>query len=227
MQAKIRRDRKTKVLLVAIVSTVIVFIPVRSAQSFVESKIADSSVSEVRIGVFGLFHPRRLTVGSPSGSAVVIHAGEESIVLEKSSGIDSASVNISGTNLTVTVGARIIQASKITVTGRENEHADFVLSVPDKISRHFHGLVEIEPTAGTLTTVVTMNREAAVASVVAAEAAPDAPFEALKAQAVATRSYFVAARGRHVEFDFCDTTHCQFLREVPAPASAEIGRAHV
>jgi stage II sporulation protein D len=71
--------------------------------------------------------------------------------------------------------------------------------------------------------VVTMDLETAVASVVAAEAAPDAPFEALKAQAVATRSYFVAARERHHQFDFCDTTHCQFLREVPTPGSAAAG----
>jgi peptidoglycan hydrolase-like amidase len=33
---------------------------------------------------------------------------------------------------------------------------------------------------------------------------------------VAARSFFVAARGRHHGFDFCDTTHCQFLREPPA-----------
>jgi len=37
------------------------------------------------------------------------------------------------------------------------------------------------------------------------------------AQAVATRSYYTAARGRHRGFDFCDTTHCQFLRDPPAP----------
>jgi stage II sporulation protein D len=61
-----------------------------------------------------------------------------------------------------------------------------------------------------------MALEAAVASVVAAEQAEQTPLEALKAQAVAARSYFVAGRGRHTDFDFCDTTHCQFLRELPA-----------
>ena len=33
------------------------------------------------------------------------------------------------------------------------------------------------------------------------------------------RSFLVAARGRHEGFDFCDTTHCQFLRESPPPGS--------
>ena len=69
---------------------------------------------------------------------------------------------------------------------------------------------------GELVPVVSMDLETAVASVVAAEQVAGTPLEALKAQAVATRSYFVATRGRHRGFDFCDTTHCQFLREPPA-----------
>src|SRR6266571_2973368 len=68
-----------------------------------------------------------------------------------------------------------------------------------------------------------MDRETATASVVAAENTPDTPLEALKAQAVAARSYFVAGRGRHHDFDFCDTTHCQFLRE---PPSADCSHVH-
>ncbi len=46
------------------------------------------------------------------------------------------------------------------------------------------------------------------------------PAEALKAQAVVARSYFLAGGGRHRDFDFCDLTHCQFLREPPAPDSS-------
>jgi len=59
----------------------------------------------------------------------------------------------------------------------------------------------------------------AVASIVAAESLTETPFEALAAQAIATRSYLAASHGRHREFDFCDTTHCQFLREPPAPGT--------
>ena len=219
MQAKITRDDKTRIVLIAIVATVIVFIPARSAQCVVDSTKGESS-SDVRIGVFGLFHPLQLTVSAPSGSALVVHAGEENFVLEKSSGIDSASVGISGDSVTVKLGARVVHALRVTVNGRSSDPVDFILGVPEKISRRYHGILEIKPTARTLTAVVTMDRETAVASVVAAEAAPDTPFEALKAQAVAARSYIVAARGRHREFDFCDTTHCQFLREVPVPGSS-------
>jgi stage II sporulation protein D len=65
-----------------------------------------------------------------------------------------------------------------------------------------------------------MDLENAVASVVAAESTPGTPSEALKALAVAARSYFVAGKGRHRDFDFCDTTHCQFLREPLASNTA-------
>jgi len=64
-----------------------------------------------------------------------------------------------------------------------------------------------------------MDREIAVASVVAAEMPPGTPLEALKAQAVIARAYFAAAGPRHDAFDFCDSTHCQFLREPPQPGT--------
>jgi stage II sporulation protein D len=76
--------------------------------------------------------------------------------------------------------------------------------------------VDVTPAGAELVPVVSMDLETAVASVVAAEQMEGTPIEALKAQAVAARSYFVAARGRHHGADFCDTTHCQFLRESPA-----------
>jgi stage II sporulation protein D len=65
-----------------------------------------------------------------------------------------------------------------------------------------------------------MDLETAVASVVAAENPSDVPLEAAKAQAIASRSFLLAGAGRHRDFDFCDTTHCQFLREPPSPDSA-------
>jgi stage II sporulation protein D len=85
-------------------------------------------------------------------------------------------------------------------------------------------VLEVKAVAGVLVAVVRMDLETAVASVVQAESAPDTPLEALKAQAVASRSYFAAARGRHRDFDMCDTTHCQFLRE-PPPTDSYASRA--
>jgi len=181
---------------------------------------AEARSDYVRIGVLGLFHPRQLTISAGAGHALAIQAGERSVILEKSSGLDSASVRTTSGGVVLTAGQRSIRASEITVTGRKSEPVDFVLAVSGKITRHYRGTLEIKPSSGTLIAIVTMDRETAVASVVAAESTRDTPLEALKAQAVATRSYFVASRGRHRDFDFCDTTHCQFLREPPVPESA-------
>jgi stage II sporulation protein D len=105
------------------------------------------------------------------------------------------------------------------VTGRDGADGRFVLSVPGKIRREFLGTLEVRAQGKELLAIVTMDRETAVASIVAAEGPPGAGIEARKAQAVVARSFLAAAHGRHDGFDFCDTTHCQFLREAPQPNS--------
>jgi stage II sporulation protein D len=62
--------------------------------------------------------------------------------------------------------------------------------------------------------VANLPLEEYVAAVLAAESGGFRSEEALKAMAVATRTYALHFRGRHREqgFDFCDTTHCQDLR---------------
>jgi stage II sporulation protein D len=194
---------------------ILVWFPVLAQNGGVEK----SNDADVRISVLGLFHPHQFTVSAPAGSALVLHAGAERIALENSSGVYAASVRISDTGAVVAVGKRVVRAPMLTVTGRNDEPANFVLAVPDKIVRHYHGTLESRPAAGILLAIVTIDRETAVASVVAAESLPGTPPEALQALAVAARSYFVAGRGRHHNFDFCDTTHCQFLREPPTPGT--------
>jgi peptidoglycan hydrolase-like amidase len=173
----------------------------------------------VRVGVLGLFHPHEITVSAPPGKVLVVRAGNETIVLEGSYGFNSANLRLNGSGVTISSNEREVQSRSVVVAGRNNEPVDVVVSIPGKITRHYFGVVEIRLQADALTLVVTMDREIAVASVILAESAPDAPLEALKAQAIATRSYLIAGRGRHLDFDFCDTTHCQFLREPPLPGS--------
>ena len=181
---------------------------------------------DVRIGVLGLFHPQRLVLKATITQALIIRAGNRTLGLERSSGRDTAIIASSGDDLTLQVGNEMIRASAIRAASRGGVAADFALAVPGKISRRYHGLLEVTVASGTLIPVVSMELETAVASVVEAESDPDTPLEALKAQSVATRSYFVAARGRHHDFDFCDTTHCQFLRESP-PSHSNASRAAV
>jgi peptidoglycan hydrolase-like amidase len=153
----------------------------------------------VTISVFGLFRPVELEVRPAHGSMLVVESNGRKRQLEG--------------------GDMALLTGPASVTGRDGGDAEFVLSVPRRIRREFHGRLVVRVDAGHLTAIVQMDRETAVASIVAAEGPADAPPEARKAQAVVTRSFLAAARGRHGGFDFCDTTHCQFLRELPAAGS--------
>lgn len=177
----------------------------------------------VSVSVLGLFHARELVVSVPVGHALVLHAGEQKMVLEDSE-LSSASVRIDGSDLVVSSAKEEFRAADVKIAGRTNQSEDFILEIPNKIKRRYHGSLAIRASSGSLLSVVTLDLETAVASVVGAESAPDTPIEALKAYAIAARSYFAAGRGRHHTFDFCDTTHCQFLR-TPPPASSPVAQA--
>ncbi|HOL70433.1 MAG TPA: SpoIID/LytB domain-containing protein [Bryobacteraceae bacterium] len=151
----------------------------------------------VRIGVLGLFAPDTLVVRPAPGCALVVEQNGQRTVLEG--------------------GQSIVARGALRAWPRGG--CDFILAVPGKIERRYRGDLEIRQSGGVLSAVISMDLETAVASAVAAESPPGAPLTALMAQAVTTRSYYIAARGRHEGFDFCDTTHCQFLRSPPEPDS--------
>jgi len=153
----------------------------------------------VAICVFSLFHPVELEVQPARSGIVVVEQNGRQQILE---------------------GSGVLRLrGPASASGRSGEETEFILSIPGKIRREFHGRLEVREQDGHLLAIVKMDRENAVASIVAAESPPGAPLEARKAQAVVARSFLTAARNRHNGFDFCDTTHCQFLREAPLPGS--------
>ena len=192
------------------------------AYAVVASQVARAE--DVRIGILGLFRPHEITLKAAPGQALIIQAriaqaGGKTFALERSSATDSARITSLGDDLILQIGNQSLLVSDLRASSRNDGVADFLLTIPGRISRRYRGALEVKSVADILIPVVRMDLETAVASVVQAESAPDTPLEALQAQAVATRSYFIADRGRHHDFDFCDTTHCQFLREPPPPQS--------
>jgi hypothetical protein len=174
----------------------------------------------VRVGVFGLFHPEGLTV-SAAGGVVSLRGDRDGCVLR---GDERAHLDLAGRALRVTCAGAAFSTYAVQAAGAGGGPEDFDLSVPGRITRRFHGRLAVTAANGELAPVVAMDLETAVASVVGAEQVRSAPLEALKAQAVAARSFLVAAGPRHRGFDFCDTTHCQFLRE-PATGAHPAARA--
>jgi stage II sporulation protein D len=169
---------------------------------------------DLRIGVLGLFHSKQIVVSPIAGKPLRCRAGGEPWPV-----IDPMRAELEGTKVRISGTDSAFDGTIFCDNGASGT-TEFVASVPGKIARRYAGKLEIRPDTRELIIVVAMPMETAVASVVAAESPAHAPMEALKTQAVVTRSFFVAGKGRHHNFDFCDTTHCQFLRAPPGPATA-------
>lgn len=88
------------------------------------------------------------------------------------------------------------------------------LRVPGGTWAEFAGQLRIWASGGELHAEIAMDPESYVRAVLAGEAGGIREPEALKAIAVAIRSYAFALGSRHADegFTFCDTTHCQDLR---------------
>jgi stage II sporulation protein D (peptidoglycan lytic transglycosylase) len=179
---------------------------------------------QVRIGVLGLFHPRELELRTASSQAAVVAIAGERFVLEPESQNALAKIKVVGDQLLVSLHGREVQGAELHAAGR-NGACTFSLSVPGKVSRRYRGTLSVTIKDGELVPVVAMDLETAVASVVQAESAPRTPLKALKAQAVVTRSYFVAGKGRHDSFDFCDLAHCQVMRDAPVQGTSAVRSA--
>jgi peptidoglycan hydrolase-like amidase len=178
---------------------------------------AQAQPRTVRIGVLGIFHPQQLTLIADQADGLLISAAQRQFFLQPRSKCALMQIRASADAIVLSCGAKEINADAMRATRRNQQPASFLLTVPSKLKRRYEGILEIKAKHGELVPIIIMNLETAVASVVQAESISDIPQEALKAQAVATRSYFAAGGGRHADFDFCDLTHCQFLREPPAP----------
>lgn len=83
--------------------------------------------------------------------------------------------------------------------------------------------VEIHAKSGLLIILTRLSVEEYAAEVVQGETSGEMPPEALRAMAVAARTYATHFRERHKaeHFDFCDSTHCQFASANVTPAVAE------
>jgi stage II sporulation protein D len=175
---------------------------------FAQTPASRSTTPTVQVGVLGLFHPREAIVTPRTGKSLVCAAGDQRLAVN-----DPITFTLNGQH--IAIKNQPWQTATVHCDDGQGVDSEFVVSIPGKLARRYVGQLNIKASGTHLDVVVGMALETAVASVVAAESPPGAPLEALKAQAVAARSFLVAGRGRHRDFDFCDTTHCQFLRAPP------------
>lgn len=175
--------------------------------------------SDIRFGVLGLFHPRELEIAPASSQPLRISGARQALIINGEPGHRRLLLRASGDRILISG----FSATQVQASARNGSPVRFQLTIPGKLHRVYEGALIVTASRDQLTSIVSMDREAAVATIVASEMKVDAPIEALKAQAVVTRS-FVAAGPRHRAFDFCDTTHCQYLRS-PDDVSSRVRAA--
>jgi len=176
------------------------------------------AAQEIRIGVLGLFHPTEIVLTQHDKEVLIVHSKQDAaasfMVLNGEPGHRRIAFRLLGGQ----VSDGEVASAQWTVGARDGGPVQFELEVPGKLQRYYRGKLIIQPHRNQIDVLIAMDRETVVASIVAAEMEENAPLEALKAQAVVTRS-LLAAGHRHLDFDFCDTTHCQFLRSPPSAVS--------
>ena len=176
------------------------------------SLVAQNPSPTFRFGVFSLFKPRHLVVRPAANHVLLLTMNQSSVPADEEIVID---LNVDG--LGVSTGGKTIRTDSLLISSRNGDAAEFTLNLPGKISRAFRGTLSVSQAHHQLEPVIEVDRELAVATAVKAEAPPNAPMEALKAQAVVARSFYLGSEGRHSDFDFCDTTHCQLFKAPPEP----------
>jgi stage II sporulation protein D len=183
--------------------------------SAAQSTLVPDPAQTVRVSVLSLFKPSELILRPVQGFRLTVEIGRETLPASTEVvGIRAADGQV---QTHFALESRSVRGTVLRASG--GDAASFWLEVPGKLRRSYKGTLEIHARAQRLEAIVTMPLEIAVASVVEAESPSGAGIEALKAQAVAARSFLVARQTAHSGFDFCDTTHCQFLRSPPAAGS--------
>ncbi len=175
------------------------------------SATAAQGADTVRIGVLKLFRPAVVEVRAPGAGALTLVGCGERLKIE---GGRIAALRVEHGRLAVDAGADGFLCGSLS-----SASADAVeLTIPGKITRRYEGRLEASVSGEILGLAVEMPRAAALAAIVAAETGPGWSGAALAAQAVVSRSYLEAG-GRHQGFDFCDSTHCQYLGDPPDVSS--------
>jgi stage II sporulation protein D len=155
----------------------------------------------VRVRLWYLHPPGRLDVHADAGRARM-----QTCATCTSSTIAAVALRAKGSKIEIAGNKSSFSELRVSGTFQMNAHGDPPL--------HADFPIEIRTSEGHLLVTALMPMEEYIAGVLAGETGNFKSDEALKAMAIAARTYAMHFGSRHAleGFDFCDTTHCQDLR---------------
>ena len=121
--------------------------------------------------------------------------------INNSSAVSSYTLSDKAVRISYDGGSFIINYSPVTLSSSSG--------VIDLGEMSYRGKIEITSSGGLLDTVNILTMDQYLYGVVPSEVYAEWPDEALKAQAVAARTYAQYHIGKHSGYDLCDHTHCQ------------------
>src|SRR6202790_4821882 len=123
--------------------------------------VARPQTHNVRIGVLGIFHPQQLTLAADQTGELLISTPNHQIFLQPRSACSVLSIRSSGEDILISCGDERIKTSELLASGRNQQSAGLVITVPGKITRRYRGTLEVKAKPGELIPVVTMDLKTA------------------------------------------------------------------
>jgi len=160
----------------------------------------------VRVSIFSIFKPTHVKVSSRNPLLLTAVAEDGKIGKYKSRSVEI--VCGGRTPLSMETGKNVVLAGSARF--RPALGHTLTVGVKDRPQREYSGWIEIRERQGFCLIINHVSLEEYSQDVACRELGSSLP-EALKAQAVAVRSYALATADKHglEGFDFCDLTHCQ------------------
>lgn len=189
------------------------------ALALVRACAADNDT--IRVGLVRSFRgAKQITVLASSDYAVLRTGSADK--LATCTNLEPITLVASATSVTLrrANGSNADVGASVVITPTDPS-ATIDLDSPARPSKQYRGTIEVSVKSGSLVLVNTVDLDAYLPGVLAAEMPSSYPMEALKAQAVAARNYTLCARRKHASlgYDLCDDSHCQVydgtLRESP------------
>jgi len=208
--------------IISSIVAIIIFFGFRTTENIFSPKVDEENDKIYKISVLGLFSPNNINISFPE--KVFVKISNDYIPVQKNKNItikkhnDLFMLNINNKNY---------YAENISFYNDNKNlyYNKFIISIKNKITRQYHGGLEIQNDNRKLKIIVLQNIEDYTLSVLASEASATES-EFLKAFSIIIRTYAISHKNRHKNetFDFCDNTHCMVFygetnkREIFEPA---------
>lgn len=166
------------------------------------SPVPPPARTTLRVGMWTLWHDRALKL--------IPVAPDDKIAIQTCAGCATLTFT-NGVTLQATGASLRIAGARKTFTTRRVELTRAVTLSAHGESVTLHNAVTITARNGALVIAVTLPVESYVERVVASESGSGDSTESLKAMAIVVRSFALHEPHGHLDYDLCDSTHCQLL----------------